>query len=412
MDKPALRFKTPNGQSFPKWTETRLGALFSFKNGMNASKEQYGRGTKFINVLDIINNDVIHYEDIIGKVETTQAELSNYDVIHGDILFQRSSETREEAGQSNVYIGREPVTFGGFVIRGRAIVKYDPIFMNYALKTENVRDEITKRSGGSTRYNVGQEALSTVPLKTPSVPEQKKIAAFLSTFDDKLKQLSKEMALLRDYKKGVARKIFSQETRFLADDGTDFPDWEHVELGDVTAWNSGGTPPKSNPAFWEGDIPWISASTMRGSKYSDSQLRITKAALSKSKLAKKGDLLLLVRGSMLFKKIPVGIATRDLAFNQDVKSIRAIGPTNPEFLLHWFLHSEGKILDMVSTTGIGAGKLDTKSLTEMDFSAPSLREQEKIADFLSAVDEKIENVERLWETAKRYKQGLLQQMFA
>ncbi|WP_442497350.1 hypothetical protein [Methylobacter sp. sgz302048] len=131
MNVPRLRFKEFSGT----WNNQTLGDIFTFKNGVNASKEQYGSGYKFINVLDIINNDFITYEKIIGSVNISEDEFIKAEVKFGDVLFQRSSETREEVGQSNVYIGNQSVTFGGFVIRGRGVMEYSPIFFNYILKT-------------------------------------------------------------------------------------------------------------------------------------------------------------------------------------------------------------------------------------------------------------------------------------
>ena len=184
-------------------------------------------------------------------------------------------------------------------------------------------------------------------------------------------------------------------------------------LGNLTKWSSGGTPSKENPNFWEGDIPWISASTMRGLYYSDSEVRITSEGLKNgSKLAEKGDLLLLVRGSMLFNKIPVGIAECDLAFNQDVKSLKPNPELNASYLLQWFQASEHKLLSMVVGTGIGAGKLETSDVQSIDFLLPSKKEQQKIADFLSAVDDKITFLTAQKTALTQYKQGMMQRIFS
>ena len=84
------------------WEEVPMGELLSFKNGYNAGKEQYGHGKKFINVLDIIENDFITHDRIIGEVDIPTKDFKKNEVKFGDILFQRSSETREEVGQANV----------------------------------------------------------------------------------------------------------------------------------------------------------------------------------------------------------------------------------------------------------------------------------------------------------------------
>lgn len=190
-------------------------------------------------------------------------------------------------------------------------------------------------------------------------------------------------------------------------------DYNLYKLGEITSWNSGGTPSKVNPAFWNGDIPWISASAMHGSQFYDSKTKITELGLNNgSKLAKKGSILLLVRGSMLFKKIPVGIAVKDVAFNQDVKSINLKNISKALFLLHWFYAKENYILSKVLSTGIGAGKLDTEDLKELKIYLPSLPEQQKIAAFLSAVDKKIRLLGRKKVLLERYKKGVMQKLFS
>ena len=190
-------------------------------------------------------------------------------------------------------------------------------------------------------------------------------------------------------------------------------EWVEKRLGDITMWASGGTPSKDIPHYWEGDIPWITASSMRGMEYSDSELKITKEGLKNgSRLAKQGSLLILVRGSMLFKTIPVGITTKDVSFNQDVKSITVDLEYNTRFVLYWFYASESYILDLVTGTGIGAGKIDLADLKNILVSTPSYHEQKKIASFLTSVDEKLQNLKKKKTLLEQYKKGVMQQIFS
>ncbi len=224
------------------WEEKRLGELLEFKNGINASKEQYGRGAKFINVLDILNNDFITYENIVGRVDVEDAIAEKFAVRYGDILFQRSSETREEVGTANVYLDKERnATFGGFVIRGRKIGEYEPIFFNKLLKTDKARDSITSKSGGSTRYNVGQEILTSIFLHFPSLPEQRKIADLLSLIDDRITTQNKIIEQLETLMQGLREKLFTQKLRFKDENGNDFPDWEVKMLGEIATVKTGSS---------------------------------------------------------------------------------------------------------------------------------------------------------------------------
>ncbi len=188
--------------------------------------------------------------------------------------------------------------------------------------------------------------------------------------------------------------------------------WSVLPLSQITKWSSGGTPSKANNAFWGGDVPWISAASMRGCYYSDSSLKITDLAVSeKAKMADQNSILLLVRGSMLWNKIPVGITTCRVAFNQDVK---CISPEQKKlditFLLYWFLSKENFLLGMVTGTGIGAGKLDTNDLQNLDIFLPPLPQQRKIAKILGTWDKAISTTECLIDNSKQQKKALMQQL--
>ena len=172
-------------------------------------------------------------------------------------------------------------------------------------------------------------------------------------------------------------------------------EWRKFNLGDLTDWSSGGTPSKKNTEFWIGTIPWISASSMRSTRYSESELKITPEGLkSGSRLAPMGSILLLVRGSILHQKIPVGITTRDVAFNQDVKAIQIkrhlvdSEVIDNWYLFYWFKANEKLLLSIVESTGIGAGKLDTKQLQGLEVDVPSWGEQQQIVACCKAIEEK------------------------
>ncbi|MEJ2794957.1 restriction endonuclease subunit S [Iodobacter sp. LRB] len=167
-------------------------------------------------------------------------------------------------------------------------------------------------------------------------------------------------------------------------------EWRELTLGEVTHWSSGGTPKKDVVEYWDGDIPWISASSMNGTRFSDSNLRITEEGLKHgSRLAPKESVLLLVRGSSLHNRIPVGIATRDVAFNQDVKALQAKSEfITPWYLLFWLMAHEKFLLEsVVEYTGIGAGKLDTKRMQALPFLVPPKKIMGQIDTFVKALDD-------------------------
>lgn len=189
-------------------------------------------------------------------------------------------------------------------------------------------------------------------------------------------------------------------------------EWETALLGELTDWASGGTPPKGNPEYWGGDIPWISASSMKSGRLSKSDRTLTQKGLEqKSRLARKNDVLLLVRGSELHKRIPVGVAIRDVAFNQDVKALRAKNGISSTYLYYWLTAHETMLLSKVENTGIGAGKLDTPVLKALPVEVPSEKEQRAIAHILGTLDDKIELNRKQNETLEAMARALFKAWF-
>ena len=184
-------------------------------------------------------------------------------------------------------------------------------------------------------------------------------------------------------------------------------DWNDYHLRDLCTFHSGGTPSIDNVEYWEGEIPFVSAVAMHNTHIEKTPLTLTEKGLRDgSKQLEAGNLLLLVRGSMLWNKIPICYNDVDVAFNQDVKGIVPNSKTTSLFLLNWIQSHENRIKYMVTGTGIGAGKLDSEDLLALNVKLPSLIEQKKIEKFLSLIDERIETQIRIIDKLKSLMQGL------
>ena len=182
LNVPHLRFPEFSGE----WYSYPLTDFMSFKNGMNPDAKRFGHGTKFISVMDILNNQFIRYDNIRASVEVIAGDIETYGVNYGDILFQRSSETLEDVGQANVYLDSKPAVFGGFVIRGKSKGNYHPMFFRYLLASPTARKRIIVKGAGAQHFNIGQDGLSKVYLDIPSIQEQEKIAKLLECIDDRI----------------------------------------------------------------------------------------------------------------------------------------------------------------------------------------------------------------------------------
>jgi len=192
-------------------------------------------------------------------------------------------------------------------------------------------------------------------------------------------------------------------------------EWQVKTLGEITDWYSGGTPSKQNEEFWGGKIPWISARTLKGTRVSTSETTITLEGLNNgSRLANKGELLILVRGSGLFNAIPIAIVEEPVAFNQDIKAIKVkkeFEYISPWFLLYW-LHSNKRILNgIMEETGIGAGKFDLPLLKGLTIEIPSQEELVEITKTIKSIDDKITLLRQQNETLEQLAQTLFKRWF-
>jgi len=383
---PELRFPEFEGE----WVKKKLSDLFIFKNGVNASKEDYGKGYKFINVLDIIQNDYITHDRIIGSVNISESEFNKNIVEYGDVLFQRSSETRKEVGQANVYLDKElPATFGGFVIRGTKKIEYDPSFMNALLKTSRSRKEITSKSGGSTRYNVGQDTLSKVVIFTTKPKEQTKIAAFLIAIDKRIKILQNKKSELVQYKKEIMQQLFSRTIRFKNEDDSNFPDWEEKRLGDICEKKS------SN----------ISANTLSKNTGEFKIHGATGFLQYVDFYREENHYISIVKDGAGVGRILLCEAKSSVLGTLDI--LKPKGDNDIHFL--YSLLSNIRFNKYI--TGSTIPHIYFKDYSKEKMLVPTLPEQQKIAYFLSSVDKSIEKITAQIEDSIVFKKGLLQKMF-
>ena len=176
---------------------------------------------------------------------------------------------------------------------------------------------------------------------------------------------------------------------------------------------SGGTPKMDEKEYWNGTIPFVSAASMHETYIDNTNQKISESGLiNGSKLLKQGNLLLLVRGSMLWKAIPVCYNNRDVAFNQDVKGLIPNENVVNQFLLYWLKSKEPHIKYMVTGTGLGAGKLDTNDLQQFPIYTSGKDEQLKIAHLFARLDERIATQNKIIEDLKKLKSAIIESVFS
>ena len=190
-------------------------------------------------------------------------------------------------------------------------------------------------------------------------------------------------------------------------------EWTTCPLGELVRFTSGGTPSKKQPDFWKGDVPWISAKTLKNERIATSDLFISEDGLNAgSKIAPCGSILLLTRGSGLFNDIPVGLVEREVAFNQDIKCIDSCSEIENKFIFYWLLSQKKYLMAKVGVTGIGAGKFDLDFLQKLEIPIPNKQERTQIITFLDVLTDKIELNQRIRDILQQQADLLFEDIFA
>ncbi|WP_284880182.1 restriction endonuclease subunit S [Acinetobacter variabilis] len=397
MAVPKLRFKEFDGD----WLFSKIGETFKVTSGSTPLRSD----NRFFENADIAWVKTTDLNN--GLIEKTEEKISQ-------IALKETSIKILPKG--TVFVAM----YGGFNQIGRTGLLVDEAACNQALSAIYPNEKIEsyflltflnhkvdewKNFAASSRKdpNITKSDVLAFPLTYPSKEEQTKIASFLSSVDEKISQLTQKHQLLSQYKQGMMQKLFSQQIRFKADEGSEFEKWEEKKLGEISTTFSGGTPKSTNKKFYQGKIPFIKSGEL-SQKHTEQFINELALKESSAKLVKKGDLLYALYGATSGH---VAISQIDGAINQAVLCIRS--DLNTIYLLNFFLWKKDSILSTYLQGG--QGNLSAAILKEILVPVPCLKEQTKIANFLSAIDQKIEVTAQQIEQAKQWKKGLLQQMF-
>ena len=408
MSVPKLRFKEFDGS----WKEVTLkNCITSIDSGWSPQCESYPANSSEWGVLKTTSVDWSGFNSSFNKklpLELTPRK--EIEVKPLDILVTRAGPT-ERVGVVSVvpHSVRSKLMISDKLIRLKSNEENNPLFLGISLSSVKCQNQLQSKTSGlaKSQTNISQKILGEVLLKLPSKEEQTKIASFLSAVDEKISQLTQKHELLSQYKQGMMQKLFSQQIRFKADDGSEFGEWESKTLGDVADIVGGGTPSTNNEEYWNGNVAWLTPSEINKKFIGRSKRTISEFGVQKSS-AKK-----LPIGTVLFTSRAtigeVAISTAQVTTNQGFQSFIVNSKILNEFLYYWIVKNKQQFIERAS--GSTFLEISKSKIQPMKILLPCIEEQTKIASFLSAIDQKIEVVAQQIEQAKQWKKGLLQNMF-
>ena len=381
-----------------------MGDIATFSKGKGISKsdidddgqlECIRYGELYTTYNEIIKD--IHSRTNIAKDDTNLSKS-------GDVIIPASGETAIDIATASCVL-KDGVAIGGDLNIIRSDV--DGVFNAYYLNNKH-KHSIARLSQGSSVIHLYPKHLEILKLNLPTKPEQQKIAAFLTAVDNKIEQLSKKQELLGEYKKGAMQQIFSQAIRFKADDGSNFPDWEEVKLGNLT--HKVGKKNKENIKY-----PIYSINNQEGFRPQSEQFD----GLDSNDRGYDISLYKIVNEkTFAYNPARINVGSIGYSYNLNkviVSSLYVCFKTNDELedlYLLAYLDTDKFNKDILRYEEGGVRQyLFYENFSQISIPLPGNDEQAKISNFLSSIDNKIEQVDKQLDESKQFKKALLQQMF-
>ena len=393
---PQLRFPEFSGA----WNTHSIGKIGTFFSGGTpaSSNKDYYSGT-----IPFIGSGKISSESVKQHITQEALDSSSAKIVNeGDLLYALYGATSGAVALSKI---NGAINQAVLCIR----TNENKFFLKTWLEKNKERILGTYLQGG--QGNLSAQIVKSLKLNLPTKPEQQKIAAFLAAVDSKIEQLSKKQALLGEYKKGLMQQIFSQAIRFKADDGSEFPDWEDNTIDKALhSYKLGGNYSNSEAVT---DYPLIKMGNLdRGNiKLNKLQYINTEENIDDSDKINYGDLFFNTRNTLdLVGKVAIWRDELPCAYYNS--NLMKMEFSDNFFMNYRFNSFDGiKALRRVATGTTSVAAIYTKDLLKIKFSLPTLSEQQKIANFLSSIDTKIEQAGKQLDESKQFKKALLQQMF-
>jgi type I restriction enzyme S subunit len=416
MNIPALRFPEFKEDRENVYKKHSFNDIFLFSTGKNIKQNEASPEfeTPCVRYGELYHmyNEVI--TEVINRTNFDKSELTFSE--GNEILLPSAGEDPLDIGSAsaltvkNVAIGR---TIN--ILKPAKENVYSQIYVAYYINNK-LRKQISTLAKGVSISNVYNSDLKTLEIILPTLPEQKRIATFLTEVDTKLTQLKQKKTLLEQYKKGVMQKIFTQELRFKDDDGNDFADWEKKKLGEIGETYN-GLSGKTKENFGTGK-PYIQYKQI----FDDSKIDISRfefVELQENENQNRvnfGDVFFTVSSetpdeigtaSVLLDTVPE-LYLNSFCFGYKANSLEVLSPYFSRYLFRNELFRNEIVKLAQGSTRYNMSKVQ---LMKLVIQLPCIAEQTKIANFLSAIDEKITHCTTQIEKTEQWKKGLLQKMF-
>ncbi len=366
---------------------------------------------RLCNYVDVYKADRIRTGMPLMAATAASEEIERFRLRPGDVLITKDSEAWDDIGVPALVEGATDDTVCGYHL---ALLR--PLsdcvsggFLFRAVQSSAVAYQFHVRANGVTRYGLTHNGIKSTWLPVPPSAEQAAIVRFLDHAERRIQRYirakEKLIALLEERKQAVIREAVTGEVDVRT--GRRYPaykssgaewlgnvpnHWGVEKLGQCGTIAGGMTPSMENPRFWHGSIPWITPKDMKQDVISDSSVKVSQMAVHETSLCRIEPLavLIVVRGMILARKVPIAWTTDFVTINQDMKALVPRTAVVTEFLARLLRSAQDAFMQQVDEAGHGTRRLPTERLRAVTVTLPPKDEQERIVEHLR---EKLETVE-------------------
>ncbi|MGY8951724.1 MAG: restriction endonuclease subunit S [Flavobacteriales bacterium] len=359
------------GSNYPSGDEFQSEGYCLFMNAKNVTKTGFSFEHKMFITKEkdeILRKGKLKREDLVLTTRGSVGHIAYYD--------------------QSVPFDNLRINSGMVLIRNENdVISSKFIYINFF--TPNLIRQVSTISFGSAQPQLTVKEINKFKFNIPTLPEQQKIASFLSAVDEKIQQLTKKKALLEHYKKGLMQQLFSGQLRFKDENGKDYPDWEEKRLGEISKITTGSS--NREDSGLDGEFTFFDRSK---------DIRTSSIYLF------DGEAIIVPgEGQEFIPKYFIG----KFDLHQRTYAIMNFENSISKFLFFYVhYHRHYFFRQAVGTT---VKSLRLPMFKKMPVKLPCIEEQQKIARYLSGIDTKIESVNNKITQTQTFKKGLLQQMF-
>lgn len=391
------------------WPIVDLGSVTSrIRNGLSVIQFSDLQGIP-ITRIETISDETINPQKV-GYAGIQSGQKDEWFLEEGDILFSHIN-SEAHLGKCALYTGHPKPFIHGMNLLSlkaeRSLIT--PEFLLYLLRSPVFKSQIpsiTKRAVNQASLSIGN--LKTLKVPLPPLSEQRLIVEIL----DQAAALRKKRAEADAKAERILPALF---IRMFGDP----VDWAATTktrpLGSLVEVQSGGTPSKKNPDYWEGDIPWVSPKDMKQDSLFDAIDHISHLAVEQTNLkyVEPGTILIVVRGMILAHTVPIALAGCQLTINQDMKALQPKSGNIDSMYLYAALKASSRVLlSQVRTAAHGTRKLDTDELLQIPILVPSQQKQEEFRQRMTAYSPVVANIKKTGEILDRLFETFLYRGFS